>query len=54
MTNVAALKHVCPAFLGSAPGARLLNLASPSLAMDETGNEEVKPHPPRSTFIIWR
>jgi hypothetical protein len=41
MAKVAALKHVCPAFLGSAPGARLLNLASPSLAMSETGNEEV-------------
>ncbi len=41
MANVAALKHVYPAFLGSAPSARVLNVASPSLAKDESGNEEV-------------
>jgi hypothetical protein len=41
MAKVAALKHTCPAFLGSAPAARLLNLASPSLAKTESGNEEV-------------
>ena len=41
MSKLAALKHTCPAFLGSPPGVRLLNLASPSLAMVESGNEEI-------------
>ena len=41
MANVAALKHWCPAFLGSALAPACCNPASPSLAMDETGNEEV-------------
>jgi hypothetical protein len=51
MANVAALKHRCPAFLGSAPGARLLNLASPSLAKAESGNEEVSRIHYGATFI---
>ena len=41
MEKVAALKHTCPASLASALGVRLLNLASPSLAMVESGNEEI-------------
>jgi hypothetical protein len=51
MAKVAALKHRCPAFLGSPPGVRLLNLASPSLAMVESGNEEISRIHHGDTFI---
>ena len=50
MSNVAALKHTWPACLGSPRGLQPLNLASPSLAKYESGNEEVSRIHYGSTF----